>query len=559
MAQLFTNNGSARLISDVQPGDTTVTLAPGEGDRFPLPDAGDSESYALLTLEDVNANFEIVKMDSRNGDILTIERGQEDTAPAGFATGSRIECRLTDGSLSNFVQQGDKWLLRGGDIDSDGVKYWHQTDPSSYQYFYYRYTNTIFGVPAMLIQSPAGLPGMSWAVGIIGPDGTRRYAWLSGGLSANANPPVTNQVVFSVPGVLSLEQIEGGLGTRRIHNSYAFNEDEANGTKCRWHSTGNGTNVYSFTTQDADNKEWAVQFGGKGQIHCNNYLRLNNPDISQYTDAQGVNFLHQANPYDPINGDWTTFYGVNRENVARAHDFAFVTREKVEAEGENPASGLEKVIAMTKGKVQSAEAPTDPTDLCNKEYVDTAITTGVGTTVDQLAEQIFGRTVLYNSATGIGNGQTANLDTGAFSEYFDLEVLGHTTGGGGNWATLRVSTGTLIDELGYNNEIIVMTKLGGGDNATLTWRAITDTSFGVSAQGDAGDISTYKVKKIVGLNPKEITTPEEENTRVGKQLNYDPSISTTSAESSIFRRMMNGQYFTQVVWRDGSSGRGAAS
>ena len=104
MSQIYANNASSLLIADLLVADTTITLAPGEGDQFPLPDAGDDLSFTMCTLEDVGGNIEIVKMTERSGDILTIVRAQEDTAPAGFGIGSRVECRLTAGSLANFKQ-----------------------------------------------------------------------------------------------------------------------------------------------------------------------------------------------------------------------------------------------------------------------------------------------------------------------------------------------------------------------------------------------------------------------------------------------------------------------
>ena len=99
MSQLFTNNASSVLVEDLLSSATSINLGPGEGEQFPLPDSGDPTSYAILTLEDVNGNFEIVKLTERTGDLLTIERAQENTIAAGFATGSRVECRLTAGAL----------------------------------------------------------------------------------------------------------------------------------------------------------------------------------------------------------------------------------------------------------------------------------------------------------------------------------------------------------------------------------------------------------------------------------------------------------------------------
>jgi hypothetical protein len=76
VSQLFTNNASSVLVEDLLVAATSVNLGPGEGDQFPLPDSGDPTSYAILTLEDVNGNFEIVKLTERTGDLLTIERAQ---------------------------------------------------------------------------------------------------------------------------------------------------------------------------------------------------------------------------------------------------------------------------------------------------------------------------------------------------------------------------------------------------------------------------------------------------------------------------------------------------
>jgi hypothetical protein len=104
MTQLFANNAVGVLAQDVAPGATALTLSSGNGNRFPQPANGD---YALATLIGVNANgqesqWEIVKITNRTGDVLTVERGQEDTEATEWQAGARLEQRLTKGTLENL-------------------------------------------------------------------------------------------------------------------------------------------------------------------------------------------------------------------------------------------------------------------------------------------------------------------------------------------------------------------------------------------------------------------------------------------------------------------------
>jgi hypothetical protein len=104
MTQLFANNAVGVLAQDVASDATALTLSSGNGNRFPQPANGD---YALATLIGVNANgqesqWEIVKITNRTGDVLTVERGQEDTEAAEWQAGARLEQRLTRGTLENL-------------------------------------------------------------------------------------------------------------------------------------------------------------------------------------------------------------------------------------------------------------------------------------------------------------------------------------------------------------------------------------------------------------------------------------------------------------------------
>lgn len=96
--RLFTDNASGTLLSQVNPIDTTVTLNAGQGDNFPEPTGTD---YAILTLENVTGDLELVKLTSRTGDTLTVERAQEGTPAGTFpASTSRCELRMTASALT---------------------------------------------------------------------------------------------------------------------------------------------------------------------------------------------------------------------------------------------------------------------------------------------------------------------------------------------------------------------------------------------------------------------------------------------------------------------------
>ena len=104
MDQLFANNAWSFLNGGINTVVTSIALTPGTGDRFPSPTGGKS---FLLTLIGYDANavenaWEIVKVTSRTGDSLTVERAQEGTSALTWASGTRVELRLTAGQASAF-------------------------------------------------------------------------------------------------------------------------------------------------------------------------------------------------------------------------------------------------------------------------------------------------------------------------------------------------------------------------------------------------------------------------------------------------------------------------
>jgi hypothetical protein len=107
MIFVFSNNASSLLASAIAPTDTEVQVQSGQGVLFPAVAAG---QVASITLEDVNGNIEVVYGTGKTGDTLVVERAQEGTTALSFASGSRVEQRITAGVMAAFLQK------LGGDI-----------------------------------------------------------------------------------------------------------------------------------------------------------------------------------------------------------------------------------------------------------------------------------------------------------------------------------------------------------------------------------------------------------------------------------------------------------
>lgn len=101
MALLFKNNATSTLASTLDELDSSLTLAAGGGAKFPVIAGGDT---FLITIEDTSGNIEVCLCTARTDDTLTITRAQEGTVARDFASGSRVEQRVTAGILNAFVQ-----------------------------------------------------------------------------------------------------------------------------------------------------------------------------------------------------------------------------------------------------------------------------------------------------------------------------------------------------------------------------------------------------------------------------------------------------------------------
>jgi hypothetical protein len=147
MSQKFKNDARCNLASALGIADTDILLPAGFGDRFPVANMGVglTGDWFKVTLEDVTATKEIVKVRTRSGgsDILSdVLRGQEGTTAQAWTAGSGatatvVALRLTADDVERGL--GQDWAYipeheisavssvktltvdsRGGHIRTDG-------------------------------------------------------------------------------------------------------------------------------------------------------------------------------------------------------------------------------------------------------------------------------------------------------------------------------------------------------------------------------------------------------------------------------------------------------
>jgi hypothetical protein len=97
----LTNNGVSRLAGNIAAADTTLSVTPGDGSKFPAITGSEWFPCTLVRASD-NA-IEIVKVTTRSIDTFTITRAQEGTAALALVAGDRVELRLTAGTFTDEV------------------------------------------------------------------------------------------------------------------------------------------------------------------------------------------------------------------------------------------------------------------------------------------------------------------------------------------------------------------------------------------------------------------------------------------------------------------------
>ncbi|MXV36801.1 MULTISPECIES: hypothetical protein [unclassified Saccharibacter] len=106
MPYRYTNRAKAQLARSITSYDTTLTLTAGSGSLFPSPQPP-SDLFALTLASVENPDqFEICTVLSRNGDTLTVQRGQENTTAQAFSSGDVASLNMTAGVFDLFPQAG---------------------------------------------------------------------------------------------------------------------------------------------------------------------------------------------------------------------------------------------------------------------------------------------------------------------------------------------------------------------------------------------------------------------------------------------------------------------
>lgn len=92
MSALVSNNAYSTLASSLTNIATSLTVATGEGSRFPSASTA-TGAYFYATIIDTSNNLEIVKVTNRSSDTFTIVRAQDGSTARAFSSSDRIELR----------------------------------------------------------------------------------------------------------------------------------------------------------------------------------------------------------------------------------------------------------------------------------------------------------------------------------------------------------------------------------------------------------------------------------------------------------------------------------
>lgn len=131
MTLLFKNNATSRLAINTDAASPTLTVLVNEGEKFPNPAPGD---YFAVTIEDRRTNqLEVCRCTARSGDVLTVQRGQEDTFAQPFSQYATVSHRPTAGTFQDLLdivinasgytksEADDRFINRDGDMMSGAL------------------------------------------------------------------------------------------------------------------------------------------------------------------------------------------------------------------------------------------------------------------------------------------------------------------------------------------------------------------------------------------------------------------------------------------------------
>ncbi|EHK7495687.1 tail fiber protein [Escherichia coli] len=103
LSLLAANNAQTVLAAGISSTATSLTVNAGTGTLFPSPVAG--SSFFKLTIIDAATGTltEIIHVTARNGDVFTIQRGQEGTVPRAWSANDIVANMMTAGTLSYIL------------------------------------------------------------------------------------------------------------------------------------------------------------------------------------------------------------------------------------------------------------------------------------------------------------------------------------------------------------------------------------------------------------------------------------------------------------------------
>lgn len=98
MLQLYANNAATYLVSPLTIGGGVLSVSSTDATLFPIPTVG--AEFFLITLENINTKaYEIVMVTQVSGGTFSVVRAQEGTSAQAFPTGSKVQLRVTKGTL----------------------------------------------------------------------------------------------------------------------------------------------------------------------------------------------------------------------------------------------------------------------------------------------------------------------------------------------------------------------------------------------------------------------------------------------------------------------------
>lgn len=116
MAELFSNNAGSTLLASISNSALSLTIASGEGAKFPNPSG--SDYFRATLLKKIDGSIEIVKVTARSGDTFTIVRDFESTGSYSFNAGDIVQLRPTAGMLA-LLQTEEKALAGSPNYNPD--------------------------------------------------------------------------------------------------------------------------------------------------------------------------------------------------------------------------------------------------------------------------------------------------------------------------------------------------------------------------------------------------------------------------------------------------------